>query len=608
MDPEATALSQPADETEHFASDTVGVEPTFEDFATFLRAAAPRLAGKDIYSRVLWMRKKVSVPSNPPLNEFVAAGLVPLVTELTLSPSDDIATESLWALTNIASGDAQNVAALLAARSHLRMITCLASANAAIVEQAVWALGNIAGDGPVPRDVLLNAATDTGESLVQALVNLYQRSLSSATWTAAKCITFRKNILWTLSNCCRGKPQPSIASLTPLFPFLCEVLRSEQDNDSVLDALWCVSYISDGPNDRVQLVLDHDLLAASIRRLRVKPPFTNTNPLTRPHEYVQESALPQGPLGFVLRFLPPRALRVAAFVNKDILFDVFGSDEELFSQAQDSLTSRGDVRNCVVRTIGNVVTGNDSQTEKALKLGVTDILSQMACSTEREQIRKEINWTLSNITAGTCEQVECVTNDVKLVSFLRSSLRDPSMKVAKEAMWTVANAMDRGSISSMDVLARAGVLHAFVGRLWEVDKPVARASLDGILGLCGIVEKASDRSNPLDVKSALEAGLKNKHLLKCTPSSPTDGAATVLYSFIVPYLARTSSSHGNGVERELDAVFGAVTQNDDDDDLKEMIASIKAQGEDEDGSESFEDSEGSHDNGEESEVCDTHDM
>ena len=53
-----------------------------------------------------------------------------------------------------------------------------------------------------------------------------------------------------------------------------------------------------------------------------------------------------------------------------------------------------------LRTIGNIVSGNDDQTQYILNLNV---LNNLKCllSHSKKSLRKEACWTLSNITAGT---------------------------------------------------------------------------------------------------------------------------------------------------------------------------------------------------------------
>jgi hypothetical protein len=62
-------------------------------------------------------------------------------------------------------------------------------------------------------------------------------------------------VVWTLSNLCRGKPAPEFETIKPALPVLVQALFSN-DIETVQDACWALSYISDGPNNRIQAVLD----------------------------------------------------------------------------------------------------------------------------------------------------------------------------------------------------------------------------------------------------------------------------------------------------------------------------------------------------------------
>jgi hypothetical protein len=53
-----------------------------------------------------------------------------------------------------------------------------------------------------------------------------------------------------------------------------------------------------------------------------------------------------------------------------------------------------------LRTIGNIVTGNDQETQYAIDCGALEALNNLIYS-KKKSIRKEVCWTLSNITAGT---------------------------------------------------------------------------------------------------------------------------------------------------------------------------------------------------------------
>ena len=87
----------------------------------------------------------------------------------------------------------------------------------------VWALGNIAGDSPVCRDLVLQQG-----AMGPLLQQLTDRSK----------LSMLRNATWTLSNFCRGKPQPSFEHVRPALPTLAQLIHSvDEEVNCVSSAL-----------------------------------------------------------------------------------------------------------------------------------------------------------------------------------------------------------------------------------------------------------------------------------------------------------------------------------------------------------------------------------
>jgi hypothetical protein len=60
-------------------------------------------------------------------------------------------------LTNVASGNYEHVQVLISKGTVDAFVKLLKSPHVEVVEQAIWGIGNIAGDGPRIRDIVIAA-------------------------------------------------------------------------------------------------------------------------------------------------------------------------------------------------------------------------------------------------------------------------------------------------------------------------------------------------------------------------------------------------------------------------------------------------------------------
>ena len=119
----------------------------------------PGVTQEEVLASVRGFRKILSVEHEPPVEAVLECGIMPILVQL-LSTSDgekseDIQFESAWALTNVASTSHTRTVVEHGALSPL--IQMLMSGNADVRDQSIWCLGNIAGDCPELRDIVIKS-------------------------------------------------------------------------------------------------------------------------------------------------------------------------------------------------------------------------------------------------------------------------------------------------------------------------------------------------------------------------------------------------------------------------------------------------------------------
>eukprot|EP01084_Bolivina_argentea_P236478 397607_1 len=172
-------------------------------------------------------RVMLSQANNPPIREVIDSGVVPRFIQFCRNNSaPELQYESLWALLNIASGPAECTAHIIRNGSHNVFIDLLQSPLYEIKEQALWALGNIAGDGADKKDLLLN--NNILPNILKICTSKFDKqhvtnfnNLQSINDNPMLQFTNVLNTCsWTLSNLCRASPPPNMKQFNQLISCL----------------------------------------------------------------------------------------------------------------------------------------------------------------------------------------------------------------------------------------------------------------------------------------------------------------------------------------------------------------------------------------------------
>ncbi|NXP92080.1 IMA3 protein, partial [Passerina amoena] len=170
-------------------------------------------------SAVQAARKLLSSDRNPPIDDLIKSGILPILVHcLERDDNPSLQFEAAWALTNIASGTSEQTQAVVQSNAVPLFLRLLHSPHQNVCEQAVWALGNIIGDGPQCRDYVISLG------VVKPLLSFISPSIP---------ITFLRNVTWVMVNLCRHKdPPPPMETIQEILPALCVLIHHTDVNVS----------------------------------------------------------------------------------------------------------------------------------------------------------------------------------------------------------------------------------------------------------------------------------------------------------------------------------------------------------------------------------------
>ena len=168
------------------------------------------------------------------------------------------------------------------------------------------------------------------------------------------------------------------------------------------------------------------------------------------------------------------------------------------------------VQTPVLRTVGNIATGDDLQTQCIINCGVLPLLLSLLQST-KYKIRKEASWVISSITAGNSDQIQCVIEDHLIEPLIEVLLsKEENFAIKKEAAWAIVNATSGGTPDQIKFLVTHGCIQPLFDLLSCPNAKVVTVALAGLENILktGLTEaRAMGAANPYAARIAEAGGL-----------------------------------------------------------------------------------------------------
>jgi len=363
------------------------------------------------------IRELLSFATNVPIEQVMASGVVPrMIDFLSFRDAPKLQLEALWVLTNMASSDNPRYTAQIVTSGGIPpIIAVLQNSSYPLQEQALWALGNIAGESAEMRDLLVSEDT-----CLASLVTVSRQRFSAQCGSEEEFESMLRTLSWSVSNFCRHFHLEK-THCRQLVECLYHLLRQREEPRQARQHLGAA--LSSDAEIETNIGWSFSYL---------------TNDAMNPHwddilEMMKAHQITAKLIGFL--------------------------DSAQLSTCTSNL-----------RAIGNVLTGHDRFTANCVECGVLPKLFALLHRFHAESVNhgklKEVLWALSNITACEDTQATMAVVEDRSFSILMAIMKHSRTPIAAKALWTVSNATMCNDAQIIKFVLSKGVVEAICA-FWE---------------------------------------------------------------------------------------------------------------------------------------------
>ncbi|KAJ3431046.1 importin subunit alpha [Anaeramoeba flamelloides] len=333
------------------------------------------------------IRTMLSVEVDPPIDQIIETGVVPYFVEF-LKDTNNIFLqfESAWILSNICTGSTDQTSYVVNLDVIPIFISLLDSDNNDVIEQSVWALGNISGDSLTFRDKILSYPNSFNKIL--SIFHLKEINES-----------ILNNTTWVVSSLCRGvpfAPYHKVKKALKYFANLCKEITTEL----LINACWGLSYLSSGNSQQIDDLISTKCLPRVVELIGHQSP---------------DVIIPA--LRTIGNVVTGNSKQTQTALDCDLLVPL----KKLFTHKREQIQKEA----CWV--LSNITAGTRDQIRTIIQGGFIPVLYNLISETKIYTIQKESIWALSNAVWGGYDE-----DIIRLVESGICEVFDPWLQRRKE--------------------------------------------------------------------------------------------------------------------------------------------------------------------------------